>query len=235
MLIFKTFSHGLAYCPKAAALTPSALIPSRPQSLRRFSSIKSVLSSTKSSLSSTTASTKDQYDFKTIENKWQTYWDENQTFKTPIRSPNRPKKYILDMFPYPSGSGLHVGHPEGYTASDVMARYYRATGHDVLHPMGWDSFGLPAEQHAINTGTHPEVTTFENIATFKRQLKSLGFSYDWEKEIATTDPEYVKWTQWIFLQLFGKGLAKQSEVSVNWCPALGTVLANEEVINGLSE
>lgn len=139
------------------------------------------------------------------------------------------------MFPYPSGSGLHVGHPEGYTASDVMARYYRSTGHDVLHPMGWDSFGLPAEQHAINTGTHPEVTTFENIATFKRQLKSLGFSYDWDKEIATTDPEYVRWTQWIFLQLFGKGLAKQSSVSVNWCPALGTVLANEEVINGLSE
>ncbi|GMH90258.1 hypothetical protein TL16_g11712 [Triparma laevis f. inornata] len=175
------------------------------------------------------------YPFAPIESKWQKYWSDNATFKTPPRSASKPKKYILDMFPYPSGSGLHVGHPEGYTASDVMARYFRQTGHDVLHPMGWDSFGLPAEQYAMQTGTHPEVTTFKNIETFKRQLKSLGFSYDWDKEIATTDPEYVRWTQWIFIQLFNKGLAAQSSVSVNWCPALGTVLANEEVINGLSE
>lgn len=196
---------------------------------RRLSTISRVASQ------SPPQTTPDVYPFKEVEEKWQKYWDDNETFKTPIRDRSRPKKYILDMFPYPSGSGLHVGHPEGYTASDVMARYYRSTGHDVLHPMGWDSFGLPAEQHAINTGTHPEVTTFENIATFKRQLKSLGFSYDWDREIATTDTEYVKWTQWIFLQLFKKDLAKQSSVSVNWCPALGTVLANEEVINGLSE
>ena len=139
------------------------------------------------------------------------------------------------MFPYPSGAGLHVGHPEGYTASDVMARYYRMKGYDVLHPIGWDSFGLPAEQFAIQTGAQPDETTKANIANFKRQLKSLGFSYDWEREVATTDVDYVKWTQWIFLQLFKKGLAEQSSVSVNWCPALGTVLANEEVINGLSE
>lgn len=185
------------------------------------------------------------YPFASIESKWQAYWKENNTFKTPERrttnedgtvtkSKNK-KKYVLDMFPYPSGAGLHVGHPEGYTASDVMSRYWRMTSHDVLHPIGWDSFGLPAEQFAINTGTHPEVETKKNIANFKRQLQMLGFSYDWEKEIATTDVDYVKWTQWIFLQLYKKGLANQSEVSVNWCPALGTVLANEEVINGLSE
>lgn len=147
----------------------------------------------------------------------------------------KKKKYVLDMFPYPSGAGLHVGHPEGYTASDVMARYWRMTGHDVLHPIGWDSFGLPAEQFAISTGTRPEATTLANINNFRRQLKMLGFSYAWEKELATTDVSYVKWTQWIFLQLYKIGLAKQSTVSVNWCPALGTVLANEEVINGLSE
>ncbi len=152
-----------------------------------------------------------------------------------MRRPGKGKKYVLDMFPYPSGSGLHVGHPEGYTASDVMARYWRMCDLDVLHPMGWDSFGLPAEQHAINTGTHPGVTTYENIANFKRQLKSLGFSYDWSRELATTDYEYVRWTQWIFLQLYKSGLAEQSEVLVNWCPALGTVLANEEIINGKSE
>jgi leucyl-tRNA synthetase len=185
------------------------------------------------------------YPFASVEPKWQAYWKDNNTFKTPerrttnedgevIKSKNK-KKYVLDMFPYPSGAGLHVGHPEGYTASDVMARYWRMTGHDVLHPIGWDSFGLPAEQFAINTGTHPEITTAKNIANFKRQLQMLGFSYDWEKEVATTDIDYVKWTQWIFLQLYKKGLASQSEVSVNWCPALGTVLANEEVINGLSE
>mmetsp|Transcript_21154 Transcript_21154/g.29626 ORF Transcript_21154/g.29626 Transcript_21154/m.29626 type:complete len:964 (-) Transcript_21154:74-2965(-) len=175
------------------------------------------------------------YPFAEIEKRWQEYWEENETFKTPVRDPKKGKKYVLDMFPYPSGAGLHVGHPEGYTASDAMARYYRMKGYDVLHPMGWDSFGLPAEQFAINTGTQPAETTKKNIANFKRQLKSLGFSYDWEKEIATTDINYVKWTQWIFLQLYKKGLAQQSSVSVNWCPALGTVLANEEVINGLSE
>lgn len=185
------------------------------------------------------------YPFASIEPKWQAYWKENDTFKTPERrttnedgtvtkSKNK-KKYVLDMFPYPSGAGLHVGHPEGYTASDVMSRYWRMTSHDVLHPIGWDSFGLPAEQFAIQTGTHPEVETKKNIANFKRQLQMLGFSYDWEKEVATTDVEYVKWTQWIFLQLYKMGLASQSEVSVNWCPALGTVLSNEEVINGLSE
>jgi len=175
------------------------------------------------------------YPFADIEPKWQAYWEENQTFKTPERDTSKPKKYVLDMFPYPSGTGLHVGHPEGYTASDVMARYWRMTGHDVLHPIGWDSFGLPAEQFAIQTGTQPAETTKNNIANFKRQLKMLGFSYDWERELATTDTAYVKWTQWIFLQLYKKGLAEQSEVAVNWCPALGTVLANEEVINGLSE
>jgi leucyl-tRNA synthetase len=177
------------------------------------------------------------YPFADAESKWQAYWEEHQTFRTPDRIPGtlRPKKYILDMFPYPSGAGLHVGHPEGYTASDVMARYYRMNGYDVLHPIGWDSFGLPAEQFAIQTGQAPAITTANNIANFKRQLKSLGFSYDWDREIATTDTAYVKWTQWIFLQLFKNGLAEQSEVAVNWCAALGTVLANEEVIDGLSE
>lgn len=175
------------------------------------------------------------YQFAEVEAKWQAYWEENQTFKTPVRDHSRPKKYVLDMFPYPSGAGLHVGHPEGYTASDIMARFWRMKGFDVLHPIGWDSFGLPAEQFAIQTGAQPRDTTATNIANFKRQLKMLGFSYDWGRDIATTDVDYVKWTQWIFLQLYKKGLAEQSEVSVNWCPALGTVLANEEVINGLSE
>lgn len=175
------------------------------------------------------------YDFASIEKKWQDYWVSNKTFKTPERDESKPKQYILDMFPYPSGSGLHVGHPEGYTASDITARYYRMKGYDVLHPMGWDSFGLPAEQFAIQTGTPPEQTTKANIATFKRQLQMLGFSYDWDKEIATTDIDYVKWTQWIFLQLFKAGLANQDSILVNWCEGLGTVLANEEVINGLSE
>ncbi len=175
-----------------------------------------------------------RYEPATIEPKWQAFWEKDDTFRTPEEM-GRPKTYILDMFPYPSGSGLHVGHPEGYTATDIMARYRRATGYDVLHPMGWDAFGLPAEQHAILTGTHPRDTTSENIATFKRQLKMLGFSYDWAREIDTTSPDYVKWTQWIFLKLFERGLAYQSEIPVNWCPALGTVLANEEVINGLSE
>lgn len=175
------------------------------------------------------------YPFADVEQKWQAFWEENNTFKTPERNMDKPKKYVLDMFPYPSGAGLHVGHPEGYTASDVMARYWRMTGHDVLHPIGWDSFGLPAEQFAIQTGAQPAETTSKNIANFKRQLKMLGFSYDWDREIATTDLNYVKWTQWIFLQLYKRGLAEQSEVSVNWCPALGTVLANEEIINGKSE
>uniref|UniRef100_A0A7R9YFC1 leucine--tRNA ligase n=1 Tax=Pinguiococcus pyrenoidosus TaxID=172671 RepID=A0A7R9YFC1_9STRA len=174
------------------------------------------------------------YDYTQVEAKWQAVWEEKKLFRA-VRREGKDKKYVLDMFPYPSGSGLHVGHPEGYTASDIMARYWRMRDYDVLHPMGWDSFGLPAEQHAINTGTHPAVTTGENIANFKKQLKSLGFSYDWDREIATTDTDYVRWTQWIFLQLFNRGLARQEEALVNWCPALGTVLANEEVIDGLSE
>src|SRR4051812_44524109 len=179
------------------------------------------------------------YNFTTIEKKWQQYWLENRTFRAfdpkDEHAAGMRKAYVLDMFPYPSGSGLHVGHPEGYTATDIVARYKRMRGFDVLHPMGWDAFGLPAEQHAIATGTHPRETTKKNIATFKRQLKMLGFSYDWSREVDTTDPGYVKWTQWIFLQLFKRGLAVQSEVAVNWCPELGTVLANEEVIDGKSE
>lgn len=177
----------------------------------------------------------DRYDPSVIEPKWQAFWDEHKTFATPPDTGNPKKAYILDMFPYPSGAGLHVGHPEGYTATDIVARARRAQGYDVLHPMGWDAFGLPAEQHAIQTGTHPRETTKKNIATFKRQLKMLGFSYDWDREIDTTDPGYVKWTQWIFLELFDRGLAYQNEVPVNWCPALGTVLANEEIVNGVSE
>jgi leucyl-tRNA synthetase len=210
------------------------------------------------------------YNPKAIEPRWQKYWEEHKTFRTPDRS-DKPKFYILDMFPYPSGAGLHVGHPEGYTATDILARYKRMRGFNVMHPMGWDAFGLPAEQYAIETGTHPQVTTQENIDVFRRQIKMLGFSYDWDREIATTDPEYFKWTQWIFLQLYdtwydreqkrgrpiaelpipteiqAKGesavrtyqdsqrLAYQVEAPVNWCPALGTVLANEEVIDGKSE
>jgi leucyl-tRNA synthetase len=175
-----------------------------------------------------------RYEPSAIEPKWQAYWDEHATFRAE-RHPDRKKLYVLDMFPYPSGSGLHVGHPEGYTATDIVARFYRMRGWDVLHPMGWDAFGLPAEQHAIATNTHPSETTQKNIKTFKRQLKSLGFSYDWAREIDTTDPGYVRWTQWIFLKLFERGLAYQAEIPVNWCPALGTVLANEEVIDGKSE
>jgi leucyl-tRNA synthetase len=176
----------------------------------------------------------DRYDPAAIEPKWQAYWEAHQTFRAE-RHAGRPKRYILDMFPYPSGSGLHVGHPEGYTATDIVARYQRMKGVDVLHPMGWDAFGLPAEQHALATGTHPAVTTRANIATFKRQLKSLGMSYDWSREIDTTDPAYVRFTQWIFLQLFHRGLAYEAKIPVNWCEALGTVLANEEVIDGKSE
>ncbi|MBS0263475.1 MAG: leucine--tRNA ligase [Planctomycetes bacterium] len=222
-----------------------------------------------------------RYDPKRIEKKWQDFWEQNKTFAVPAL-PRGEKLYVLDMFPYPSGDGLHVGHPEGYTATDITCRYHRMRGKTVLHPMGWDAFGLPAEQHAIKTGTHPRETTYKNIGTFRRQLKMLGFSYDWDREISTTDPEYFRWTQWIFLQLFdtwydadlvwtdhhgrqhvGKGrpiaelpipsdvaasgaeavrryqdahrLAYQTEAPVNWCPALGTVLANEEVIDGKSE
>ncbi|HEX8202161.1 MAG TPA: leucine--tRNA ligase, partial [Isosphaeraceae bacterium] len=217
------------------------------------------------------------YHFQKIEPKWQAYWERNKTFRAPDLVPGKPKLYVLDMFPYPSGAGLHVGHPEGYTATDILCRYKRMRGENVLHPMGWDAFGLPAEQYAIQTGTHPRETTQRNIATFRRQIKALGFSYDWDREVDTTDPNYYKWTQWIFLQLFdtwydpdvpwvdaqgrprrGQGrpiaelpipegtadpdayrdarrLAYRALVPVNWCPALGTVLANEEVVDGKSE
>lgn len=172
-----------------------------------------------------------KYDHQQIEAKWQKFWLENKTFKTE-NGGSKPKYYVLDMFPYPSGSGLHVGHVEGYTATDIVARFMRAKGYNVLHPMGWDSFGLPAEQFAIRTGTHPAQSTQENIDTYRRQLRSLGFSYDWDREIATSDPKYYKWTQWIFTKLYEKGLAYEAEMLVNFCPALGTVLANEEVENG---
>jgi leucyl-tRNA synthetase len=208
------------------------------------------------------------YNFRQIEQKWQAFWEERKTFQAKDCDASRPKYYVLDMFPYPSGQGLHVGHPEGYTASDIVARYKRMKGFNVLHPFGWDAFGLPAEQHAIKTGTDPALTTAQNIANMRRQTKSLGFSYDWDREIATTDPEYYRWTQWIFLKLFNSyfdeneqkarpieqlpipeglsedqrrrfvddhRLAYQADVPVNWCPALGTVLANEEVIGGVSE
>ena len=174
------------------------------------------------------------YDHHNIEQKWQRYWEGNKTFKA-VEVKSKPKYYILDMFPYPSGQGLHVGHPLGYTATDVVARYKRMKGFNVLHPMGWDAFGLPAEQYALQTGTHPAVTTANNINNFRRQIKAIGLSYDWDREIDTTDPKYYKWTQWIFLQLFKKDLAYEAEVPVNWCPELGTVLANEEVIDGKSE
>ncbi len=174
------------------------------------------------------------YDPKMIEPRWQKFWDDNKTFKA-VDGADKPKYYVLDMFPYPSGNGLHVGHPEGYTATDIVARYKRMTGHNVLHPMGWDSFGLPAENHAMKTGEHPAATTERNIANFKRQLKMLGFSYDWDREVATSHPDYYRWTQWIFAKLYEQGLAYEGEMAVNWCPALGTVLANEEVKDGLSE
>lgn len=175
-----------------------------------------------------------KYDHQEVESKWQDYWNKNKTFKASVDK-TKPKYYVLDMFPYPSGSGLHVGHVVGYTATDIIARYKRHLGFNVLHPMGWDSFGLPAEQYAIRTGTHPAVTTKKNVDTFRRQLKELGFSYDWDREIATSDPEYYKWTQWIFTKLYEKGLAYEAEATVNYCPALGTVLANEEVENGRSK
>src|SRR5882672_5593159 len=213
-----------------------------------------------------------RYNHATIEPKWQAFWDKNQTFVAPrMPKPGGKKLYALDMFPYPSGDGLHVGHPEGYTATDIVCRAARMQGKSVIHPMGFDAFGLPAEEHAIKTGEHPHKQTEKNIATFRRQLKSLGFSYDWSRELATTDVEYVRWTQWIFLQIYDtwfdaeeqRGrpiselpipghvcaageiyvaayrdehrLAYQSFAPVNWCPALGTVLANEEVIDGKSE
>jgi len=175
------------------------------------------------------------YSHKTIEAKWQKYWSENSTFKSEEESSIKPKYYVLDMFPYPSGAGLHVGHALGYVATDIVARYKRMKGFNVLHPMGWDAFGLPAEQYAIKTGTHPKITTQENVKNFKNQINKLGFSYDWSKEINTTDPEYYRWTQWIFLQLYNKGLAYEEEVNVNWCPELKAVLANEEVVNGKSD
>src|SRR4051794_23461159 len=203
------------------------------------------------------------YPFDRLEQKWQAVWDEARTFhaRNPGEEnfdPAKPKFYVLDMFPYPSGAGLHVGHPEGYTATDIIARYKRLKGFNVLHPMGWDAFGLPAEQYAIRTGQHPAITTRENVAKFKTQLKRIGFSYDWQREINTTDPGYYKWTQWIFLQIYNSWfnpeskkaepistyqgddpdsvrLAYVAEVPVNWCPELGTVLANEEVIDGKSE
>jgi leucyl-tRNA synthetase len=174
------------------------------------------------------------YDFQEIERRWQSFWEDHSSFKAG-EDPSKPKFYVLDMFPYPSGSGLHIGHPEGYTATDILARYKRARGFNVLHPMGWDAFGLPAEQHAVKTGTHPAANTQNNIANFRRQIKALGFSYDWDREIDTTDPAYFRWTQWIFLQLFKKGLAYVDERPVWWCPELKTVLANEEIIDGKSE
>ncbi|KYG36427.1 leucine--tRNA ligase [Priestia endophytica] len=174
------------------------------------------------------------YNHQEIEKKWQNYWLDNKTFKTG-EDKDKPKFYALDMFPYPSGAGLHVGHPEGYTATDILSRLKRMQGYNVLHPMGWDAFGLPAEQYALDTGNDPAIFTKQNIDNFRRQIQSLGFSYDWDREINTTDPHYYKWTQWIFLKLYEKGLAYVDEIPVNWCPALGTVLANEEVIDGKSE
>jgi len=171
------------------------------------------------------------YDPTSIEPKWQRYWEQNATFRVEIDL-SKPKLYVLDMFPYPSGAGLHVGHPEGYTATDIFCRYKRMRGFNVLHPMGWDAFGLPAERYAMRTGVHPSITTRSNIETFRGQIKRLGFSYDWSRELSTTDPEFVRWTQWIFLKLYERGLAYQAEVAVNWCPAQNTVLANEEVKDG---
>ena len=174
------------------------------------------------------------YDHHAIEAKWQAYWEQHRPFRA-VDDQSKPKFYCLDMFPYPSGSGLHVGHLEGYTATDIVSRYKRMKGFNVLHPMGWDAFGLPAEQYAVKTGVHPAVTTAQNIETFKRQMKRVGLSYDWDRELSTTDPDYYRWTQWIFLKLYERGLAYVAEVPVNWCPALGTVLANEEIVDGKSE
>ena len=175
------------------------------------------------------------YDYAAIEKKWQKYWEEHETFKTDVWDFSKPKFYALDMFPYPSGVGLHAGHPEGYTATDIVSRMKRMQGYNVLHPMGYDSFGLPAEQYAVNTGNHPNGFTQENIKTFSKQLKELGFDYDWSKMVATSDPEFYKWTQWIFKQLYLDGYAKYIDMPVNWCEELGTVLSNDEVIDGKSE
>lgn len=175
------------------------------------------------------------YPFADIEPKWQQVWETQKLFRAVDGDSARKKLYLLDMFPYPSGAGLHVGHPEGYTATDIVARFKRMQGFNVLHPMGWDAFGLPAEQYAIETGTHPAVTTKKNIETFRRQITRLGFSYDWDREIDTTDPGYMKWTQWIFLKLYERGLAYMAEAPVWWCPACATVLANEEVVEGKCE
>ncbi|HEY5551405.1 MAG TPA: class I tRNA ligase family protein, partial [Opitutaceae bacterium] len=175
-----------------------------------------------------------EFDFASFEPKWQRYWEEQHIFRAVTGSP-KPKCYILDMFPYPSGAGLHIGHPEGYTATDIVARMRRAQGFNVLHPMGWDAFGLPAEQYAVKTGKHPRKTTEENIATFRKQIKAIGLGYDWEREVATMDPKYFRWSQWIFLQMFLRGLAYVDEKPVWWCQELGTVLANEEIVDGKSE
>ncbi len=178
-----------------------------------------------------------KYPFESIEKKWQRRWEEGKTFAA-AEDPSIPKerrRYVLDMFPYPSGAGLHFGHPEGYTATDNYCRFLRMNGYNVLHPMGFDAFGLPAENYAIQTGTHPEVTTKANIERFRTQIKTLGFSYDWDREVSTCSPEYYKWTQWIFLQLFNRGLAYESEMPINWCPSCKTGLANEEVKDGLCE
>ncbi len=189
---------------------------------------------------STMAEPKQTYRPSEIEPRWQRFWEEHRVFRAPNPGDpdfdaSKPKFYALDMFPYPSGAGLHVGHPEGYTATDIVSRYKRMTGHNVLHPMGWDAFGLPAEQYAIQTGRHPAETTRENVDNFRRQLKSLGFSYDWDREVATCDPAYFKWTQWIFERLHGQDLAYLSDAPVWWCEELGTVLSNDEVVNGRSE
>ena len=175
------------------------------------------------------------YDFSTIEKKWQKYWDEHNTFYCDVHDFSKPKYYVLDMFPYPSGVGLHAGHPEGYTATDIVSRMKRMQGFNVLHPMGYDSFGLPAEQYAIATGNNPDGFTQENIKNFTKQLKELGFDYDWSKCIATSDPSYYRWTQWIFKNLYLDGYAKNIDMPVNWCEELGTVLSNDEVIDGKSE
>ena len=176
-----------------------------------------------------------EYKHLEIEPKWQKYWEENKTFKTDTRDFTKPKYYVLDMFPYPSGVGLHAGHPEGYTATDIVSRMKRMQGFNVLHPMGFDSFGLPAEQYAIDTGNHPNEFTMKNIETFKNQLKKLGFDYDWDREIRTSDADYYKWTQWIFKMLVEDGLARCVEMPVNWCEELGCVLANDEIVDGKSE
>ena len=175
------------------------------------------------------------YNHAAVEKKWQEYWEKNETFKTDIRDFSKPKYYALDMFPYPSGVGLHAGHPEGYTATDIMSRMKRMQGYNVLHPMGYDSFGLPAEQYAVKTGNHPNGFTQENIKTFSKQLKELGFDYDWSRMVATSDPKFYKWTQWIFKQLYLDGYAKYIDMPVNWCEELGTVLSNDEVVDGKSE